>query len=296
MIRFLKHFLFILLTTIALLYVFDFTYTQIYLRSNPRNKLQYILNTKNESYDVVFIGSSRVANHIDTKLFDSLSSKKTINLGAEGAGLKDNLLQIKLLLENNKTSNIYLQLDDNFESEKPTSISISEAMPFLKNRIISDHLKNNFSNYNQLVYVPFYRYAINDPKIGFRELLMSIINKKPRINPAIGFTPKSGNKLPFKEYRLPMNISNQNVVLNEIKDICKKNKINLVLFISPFCKSTKNIDYVLKLKNKFSDLIDMSIGYENEYFYNANHLNKRGARLFTKDLYQRSKLLIKEGL
>ncbi|MDX1830493.1 MAG: hypothetical protein R3342_13215 [Lutibacter sp.] len=292
--QFLKYIISISISTIALLYLCDFIYTQVYINSNPRNKLQYILNTKNESFDIIFIGSSRVANHIDTKLFDSLSNKKTINLGVEGAGLNDNLLQLKLLIANNNISNVFLQIDSNFEYDKPSNIAISEAMPFLNyNNIINTHIKKYFNNFEKLEYIPFYRYAINDPKIGFREMFFSVANKKPRTNPSIGFTPKFGNKLPLIESSLPKTIKLKNIILDEITDICRKNKIQLTLYISPYCSKTKNMRYIEKLITKVPNLIDLSKGYDDKLFFNCGHLNNQGAKIFTTNLYNATKNKIK---
>lgn len=291
--QFIKYLFSLLLLIIGLLYLCDIIYTQTYINSNPRNKLQYILNTEDEVFDVVFLGSSRVANHIDVKLFDSLSHKKNINLGVEGAGLNDNLLQLKLLVDKNHISNIFLQIDFNFERTSPSNISISEAMPFLRNKIIKDHLKNNFINFKKLEYLPFYRYAINDPKIGFREFFISIFNKKPRINPSIGFTPKIGNILPLKGQNLSKTIKQNNSVLDEIIKICKENKIALTLYTSPFCSKTKNMDYINKLKIKVPGLIDLSKGYSDKMFFNCGHLNSEGAKIFTTNLYNATKNRLK---
>lgn len=290
--RFLKYIISVFILTFVILYLCDFLYTQVYLNSKPRNKLQYILNTKNESFDIIFIGSSRVANHIDTKLFDSLSNKKTINLGVEGAGLNDNLLQLKLLISNNKISNVFLQIDFNFESDEPSNIAISEAMPFLNNIIINNHIKNYFNDFEKLEHIPYYRYAINDPKIGFREMFFSVINKKPRTNPSIGFTPKYGNNLQLIG-SLPKVINSKNIVLEEIMDLCRNNKIELTLYISPFCSKIENIDYIEKLITKVPNLIDLSKGYDDKLFFNCGHLNNRGAKIFTKNLYNATKDNIK---
>lgn len=290
---FLKKIISILILVIALLYLLDLVYTQAYINANPRNKLQYILKTKNESYDIVFLGSSRVANHINTKLFDSLSNKKTINLGVEGAELNDNLLQLKLLIANNNISNVFLQIDSNFQHEGPSNIVTSEAMPFLNtNEIINHHVKEYFDNYKKLKYIPFYRYAINDPKIGFREVLLSAFNKKPRIDPNIGFSPIFGNKNPINGHSLPETIKTENNILEDIIDICKKNKVQLVLFTSPYCNKAKHKNYIEKLKRKIPYLIDLSKGYDNNLFYNCGHLNYNGATVFTTNLYNATKLKI----
>ena len=172
--------------------------TKIYRDCHPRNKLQYILKLKHQQFDVVFLGSSRVANHIDTKLFSEISNKKSINLGVEGAGINDNLLQLQLLLAQNKVKVLYLQIDTNLETTLPSNISTAEAMPFIANPSIEKHTKIYSDAFIALYYIPFYRYAINDAKIGFRELFFSLLNKKPATDPSIGFTPKVGNSIPQK--------------------------------------------------------------------------------------------------
>ncbi|MEW4922277.1 hypothetical protein [Algibacter sp. 2305UL17-15] len=290
MAHFTKYLISILIGTLCLLYVCDFIYTQVYLHSNPRNKLQYILNTTGEHFDTVFMGSSRVANHVDTKLFDSKSNSKTINLGVEGAGLNDNLLQLKLLISNNTISKVFLQIDTNFESDTPSNIAISEAMPFLnQNKIINNHIKTYLNNSTKLECIPFYRYAINDPKIGFREMFFSVFNKKPKTDPSIGFTPKLGNRRPLIQYKLPKAIKNKNSVLEEIIHICLKNKIRLITYISPYCSKIENRDYIAKLKTKIPNLIDLSKGYDDTLFFNCGHLNNEGAKIFTNNLYDVTK-------
>jgi hypothetical protein len=275
----------ILFSLILLLYLADFIFTTVYIKSIPRNKLQYILKEKNKFYDIVFLGSSRVANHVDTELFSKLSGKRCINLGVEGAGLNDNLLQLKLLLDSNKVNNLFLQVDNNFQNSSPSNISISEAMPFFTNKIVSDHLKEHFNNYYLLKYIPFYRYAVNSPKIGFREMFFSLINKKPRIDPSKGYIPKFHKALTLKYYSFPKNIVRENPALNEIKLICKEYNVNLILFISPYCSKVINSNYLEQLNYKIPNLYDLSKNYKDDYFSNCSHLNDRGAKEFTKSLF-----------
>lgn len=282
--RFIQNTLKLTLLIIVLVFACDLLYTAVYRNGAPRNKLQYILNTENETFDIVFLGSSRVANHVDTKLFDSLSHKKTINLGVLGAGLNDNFLQLKLLIQNNQVNSVYLQIDDNFEREYPTALGTASAMPFIRNTIIKEHTKRYFDNFNTLYYIPFYRYAINDPKIGFRELFFSSINKAPKIDPSVGYIPKYGSR-PSQSGSLPKEIAKENAILKEIRALCKVNSIELVLFISPYSSTVKNRDYIGKLKNKVPDLLDVTKGYNDSLFYNYGHLNNKGARVFTKNLY-----------
>ena len=108
----------ILLTTVLLLCLFDWAYTEVYVRSIPRNKTKYVLGLKDQKIDYVFLGSSRVENHIDTQLIKTLTSKKVLNLGIQGAKLDDNYLLLQLLIHNNvKIGKLFLQVDYIFNTE-----------------------------------------------------------------------------------------------------------------------------------------------------------------------------------
>jgi len=289
--KFALHIFALLVLISTLLFVCDLTYTRIYTNCHPRNKLQYILQLKNEQFDAVFLGSSRVANHIDVELFSQLSHKKAINLGVEGAGLNDNLLQLQLLLAQNKVKQLYLQVDSNLESTGPSNISQAEAMPFIKNKLVKEHTQKYFTGFDQLYYIPFYRYAVNDAKIGFRELFFSAFNKKPAIDPAIGYTPKYGNSIPAGKSTTmeAKGLVAKNPILTHIKNLCQQNHTELVLFMTPICSKIDVKPYVCKLKEMEPKLIDLTQGFDDSLFYNCGHLNDSGAKILTRRLYEATK-------
>ena len=289
--KFLLHIFSILALVFLLLFLCDMLYSKIYRDGIPRNKLHYIINLKKESFDVVFLGSSRVANHIDTDLFNKLSHKRTINLGVEGAGLNDNLLQLRLLLAHNQVKTVFLEIDSNLETTEPSNISTAEAMPFIHNPIVLAHTKKYHPNFDYLYYIPFYRYAINDAKIGFRELFFSFLNKKPGIDPSVGYTPKFGNAIPDKPLEImgEKTVLHENSVLNEIRLLCRENNTKLVLFITPFCSKINPDPYIQKMKKYAPELLDFTKGYPDSMFYNCGHLNDEGAKKLTKALYQATK-------
>jgi len=283
--KFISYIISITAILVLMMFILDIIYTQIYSRSNPRNTFQYILKTKDIKYDIVFLGSSRVASHLDIKLFESLSNKNAMNFGVNGISLNDNLLQLKLLIDNNiSISEIFLQIDAEFNYEDASIVMTTEAMPFLKNKIVKFHFKKYNEDFNYLYYLPFYRYLIYDPKIGFREAFFSFFNKNPKIDPKIGFVPKYGSDLSIPRV-LPLTVSERNIILEEIIRICKKNDIELTLYLSPFCSKVENKEYLESLKNKIPSLLDLSEGYDDELFYNCGHLNLQGAQLFTENLY-----------
>ena len=58
----------ILLLTFLLLVILDIVYTQVYLNSSYRGKIDYVYNSNAREYDVVVLGSSRANNHFVTKI------------------------------------------------------------------------------------------------------------------------------------------------------------------------------------------------------------------------------------
>lgn len=285
------HIVFLLGLVVLLFTICDSVYTSVYRNCQPRNKLEYILQLKNNHFDVVFLGSSRVANHIDSQLFSKLSGKKSINLGVEGAGLNDNLLQLQLLLEHNTVSQVYLQVDTNLESTAASNIATAEAMPFIQNEIVRRHTEKYNSNYQALYHIPFYRYAVNDSKIGFRELFFSMVNKKPGTDPSIGFIPKSGNSI-SDDPRTTLDskgLVNINSILSQIRVLCRKHHTELVLFITPYCSKIDAKSYVKKIQTMEPELIDLTEGYADSLFYNCGHLNDKGARILTQHLFDVSR-------
>lgn len=278
----------IILISILILVVLDVVFTFSFENCIPRNKLQFALKTVNRKYTNVFIGSSRVANHIDVKYLDSISGEKNLNLGVEGATYGDNLLMLKLFIENgNKMDRVFLQLDHFYEQNEMAAIANSDALPFIRNTIVEEHFKKYDKQFNAYYYYPFYRYQSADFKIGFREFFMSAINKNPKIDFNYGYIPKfESNDLTNYE-RFPEILAKKNVFIEEIISICKKRNIKLILFCAPFCSYTKDFTYIHKLKIKFPLLYDYSTSMKDSAFSNCSHLNNEGAKIFTQLIFEK---------
>jgi hypothetical protein len=264
----------------------DVVYTKVYTNSNPRNKFQYILSLKPQNIDNIFLGSSRTANHIVTQNVQLLSGESALNLGIEGAVFEDNLLQLKLLIDKHiKIKRVFMQVDNLYENDGVSNIANAEALPFIKNLIIKEHLKSQLEDFPAKYYIPFYRYMVTEHKIGLREFFFTIINKKPRVDLKDGYTPKYGkNKLVTS--KLPNKIKQKNETLNKMFQICKANSIKLIYFVAPICSKTEGINYIDKLKIKLPELKDFSRSLGDDYFYNCAHLNDEGAKVFTESLTQ----------
>ena len=281
---FLKKTLLLLLLILLLAIGLELIYDYVYIHANPRNKSEYILQLKNQKIDYIFFGSSRVKNTIDTKLVESLTHKKTLNLGIDGAKLDDILLQLSILLENNvKFEKIFIQIDYSYSYNKYYQIK-PVWLPFIhSNKAINDMLKKS-DHYFEYKYIPFYRYMVNDYSIGFREFFFTAINTKSKQNFENGFVPLDEDYSVVKFDSSP-NIVCYNQFFEKIKQLCLVNKIKVVYFCAPFSPDIKNAAMMQKLKKRVPELVDYSNFFKSTtYFANSNHLNRNGAKIITTDI------------
>lgn len=278
-VKFLFKLIFILFFTLVIL---DVTYTFVKIKSEPRNKIDKIINSKNETFDVIILGSSRAENHLVSKMFIK-NGYKTFNYGISGARLDENLLELKLMLENNfKIKNIILQVDINIENEEYSKVVQAQFMPYFHtSEIIKNHYKK-LPNYNSFFYIPFYRYIYYDTEIGFRETIFTILKKESKILKNNGFVGLKGT-VEVLSFDKSKNFPQKNNTYEEIKFICKKNKINLISISTPVCENHNNIYYFKKIIKLYPEIIDFhSIIKNDNYFYSCGHMNEEGAKLFTK--------------
>ena len=77
-----KILLVLLLSSLAL----DFIYTTVFAQSESRNKVEHVIHSKPQNYDVIILGTSRANNHFVSELFEK-EGLRTFNYGMSGAHL-----------------------------------------------------------------------------------------------------------------------------------------------------------------------------------------------------------------
>ena len=287
--KFIKNIVLYLLLFLVSTFVLDGIYTLIYSNSIVRNKVQFVINASPKHYDAIILGSSRAENHIVTELFEK-KGLKVYNLGMSGDGLCDDSILLKLFFEKgNTTKKILFQVDLQFISETSAPAIQATFLPyFTTNQTIYNHYKENAENAFALAYLPFYRYCAFDSRIGLRELLLTLINKKGKFYDQNGFIPleeKLNSKL---KYNLPARVAKKNKYYDEIVNLCKKNQVQLISFMAPFCPYVYNGNYFSKLKKQVPELYDYSgVIKKDSVFAACGHLNKKGATVFTAMLLEK---------
>lgn len=284
--KFIKNILLLISVVIFLMIVLDYSYTKIYEESKPRTKFQYLKSLKNKKIEYVFLGSSRVENAIIPKIIKDRTGKEAVNLGFQASKLQDVFTILKLVKELNiENETVFIQIDYIFNINSGSSNILEyEMIPFIReNEIIKSHLKKQSKgsflfNY----YVPFYRYCRNDLKLGFREVFLNLMNKKSNLIETKGYIPLRGYSA-IHNGSLPAEIVDKNKIFDSITKFCSKNKIKVVFYCTPFCKHTKNLEFIQKLKYKVPSLNDFSnVILQDEKFQNCSHLNNDGAEVFTE--------------
>jgi hypothetical protein len=272
----------ILVGIFLLLVVLDLVYTEVYLQSSNRGKIDYVYNSKARNYDVVILGSSRANNHFVAPLFEK-KGLKAFNFGMSGGHLFEASLLLKLMVERQyKIKNLILEADLNLSNEQMADGIASKFLPYIHN---SKAIKEHFSSqkgFNQLFYIPFYRYVNFETRIGFREMFFNGIHKKTVHLDNRGYYPLGKNPNANMKNDLTNLKPLHNKYYEEIKQICAANNINLIAVMTPMCSNVKGLDYFEKVNTVYPEIYNYENAVEgDQYFSSCGHLNDTGARKFT---------------
>jgi len=291
--RFLIYITGILILTVLIAVVLDVIYTSIFLQSKNRGKIETVFNSEAQKFDVIILGSSRANNHFVSEMFED-KGLRTFNYGMSGGHLFEASLLLKLMIERNyEIKNVILEADLNLSNDQESDGVSAKFLPYIHN---SNVIRNHFSeqkNFNELYYIPFYRYLKYDSKIGFREIVKIEVREKTNALDNLGFYPlkkhKNGN---MKNNIVNLNPLTHNRYYEEIKNICKSNNINLIVVMTPMCENVVGMNYFDKVKKAYPEIHNYENAVvEDKYFSSCGHMTDEGAKLFTarilRDFFQK---------
>ena len=282
--RFLIYITGILILTVLIAVVLDVIYTSIFLQSKNRGKIETVFNSEAQKFDVIILGSSRANNHFVSEMFED-KGLRTFNYGMSGGHLFEASLLLKLMIERNyEIKNVILEADLNLSNDQESDGVSAKFLPYIHN---SNVIRNHFSeqkNFNELYYIPFYRYVKYDSKIGFREIVKIEVREKTNALDNLGFYPlkkhKNGN---MKNNIVNLNPLIHNRYYEEIKNICKSNNINLIVVMTPMCENVVGMNYFDKVKRMYPEIHNYeNVVVEDKYFSSCGHMTDEGAKKFTE--------------
>ena len=281
--RFLIYITKIIAIIILIAVALDGLYTAVFLQSKNRGKIETIFNSRAQKYDVVILGSSRANNHFVSQMFED-KGLETFNYGISGGHLFEASLMLKLMIERKYViKNVILEADLNLSNDKESEGVSAKFLPFIHNsKVIKKHFLT-LENFNELYYLPFYRYIKYDSKIGFREIYKILKNEPTNALNNLGYYPlekhKKGN---MKNNIVNLNPLPHNKYYEEIKSICKDNNIKLIAVMTPMCENVTGMNYFEKVKKAYPEIYNYeNTVIENKYFSSCGHMTNTGAKIFT---------------
>ena len=277
--KLLKYVSFFVLILIALSFFFDALYTNLYNRHVPREKAAWLrTKTKTDKIDYVLIGSSRCLNDLDPRIIEARTGKVGMNLGNRSSGPFENKLMVLQAIKSTNARQIFIQEDYMYNVFTPDNIAETKWLPYLKEEDIYAEFKPFGSRYFYMRHVPFLRYQLNDPVVGFRNVAFMSLGMKAPFSESMGFVPHHGT-LGFEDVYLDTIQDIQNPIYEDIIKLCAAENIELIFFTAPFYNSKTDFAVLAKYLPNYTDFSN-SISNRN-LFADVKHLNDDGAIAFT---------------
>jgi hypothetical protein len=273
----------IVLITISLAILLDGFYTVMFLQCKNRGKIDQVYNSEGRKYDVVILGSSRANNHFVTSMFEE-KGLKTFNYGMSGSHLFETSIMLQWMIERKyQIKNVILEADLNLAGINRSEGISAAFLPFIHS---SEIVKKQFESeidFNELYYIPFYRYIKFESRIGFREMFFNAIHKRTGNLDNEGYYPllgvENGN---MKNNIVNLNPLPHNKHYEKIKKICKDNNINLITVMTPMCENVTGMNYFDKVQKAYPEIHNYeNVVVENKNFSSCGHMNDTGAKMFT---------------
>lgn len=283
----------------------DFFHNKTYIGMSG-GKVNYLLDNFNH-IPVLAIGNSRCAHHVVPEVLNPLGG--AYNLSHNGMNLVFHTGLINQLVLNEKilidTILLHVERSEMFNPSLDKERDIQHLKYYFYE---NEWIKNEIAN---LSYFESYKYFFSSYKWNGKVVsTFSNYLKGKYVSP-----PLDGYVAKLKTERDSINVmwsymkrgeinssdlkinANFNSYITSLDNLCKKNKIKLICFLSPIYKP--NQVYISKteklIENYFNDLDLLFYDYSNEFYKNDEiksiwnwtddyHMNEKGAFIFTKKL------------
>jgi len=308
---FLKKFILFVSITLVLSYAVYFLLNAFQLKYYKTSlKTRWVLELKDKHVDYVFLGSSRMANMIASKDFDSTLQTTSINLATPGSSYGESyVLFQQYLAHGNTAKTLVLSFDlfksrhRDFKGEAFTPLVFKQFDFFPYEEV--PEIKSVYNSYTSpwhidlWKYLPFSRYAEFNTYFKVDPMLQFMFDGKPQ---QATFNTTTGEQLIYnfdfkgEKSAVPGGIQlgpRSEQYLLKILALAKQHNISIILVTAPYYKmkafDRKNHTlYVDFLEDKFNTrYIDFTASNEWKtytYFSDAIHTNVYGSKLYTQML------------
>lgn len=284
-----KRFIFAVFLFVLPLYIADYIISEKMQCSNKREiESWYDLMHSKIDADIVIMGNSRVWVHINPLVLDSVLGVESYNLGMDGSGVNRQIHKYNLFRKYNRKPKIIIQSIDAWCMENKTGYEREQMYPYFWNW---DFRKEYFDSEPFTAfekYIPLYRFGsfhplTSGPKYltkGYRGMERHWNGTEFEKIKEIVFKPNNDTAKMFEDYIAKATAEGIMVIL-----------VYTPQFVGA-TEKTSNQDYMHKwyeqLSKKYNtpilDYTYMDICRDTTYFYNAMHLNRKGAEIFSDSL------------
>lgn len=254
--------------------------------------------------DIVIYGSSAAQVHIDPQIIEDILDVPTYNIGIQGHNFWLQYLRHRLFMKYNRAPRFIICEVDVYTLEKRKNLyNLEQFLPYMLFNNSIRYYTKSYQGYSFFdYYIPLLRY------LGWKKLIPRIVrNSIHQIDPPPirikgfqGVDKEWGDdfekaKAQMAYYEVKLDTASINLFEKFLIE-CKENQINIIFVLTPmyteaqhFIKNTKEVisifeNFAFKYSIPFLDYYNDEICKNKEYFYNAGHLNRMGASLFTKKL------------
>ena len=290
-----KAFIFKILLFATVIFLVDFfagiVLDKLYKNAQSGVALQenYIFNETKE--DVLIFGSSRAAFHYIPGIISKETGYSVYNVGREGTGIYFHNVLLLATLDRYKPKVVVLDLDfrDIYNRTGNFSTDVyKELLPYYgKFNIELDSIIT--PNFYDAIFCQSNLYKYN--KKFFNVISGSFPKAKDNFNgyrPLIGEWDKTPKKLPPEKLVVGDKLLQ---TIGEFINRAKQNDIKIIIALSPSYKQLPQefYDYTNKLSNTYQVEVlnhykDSTFLNNSAYFYDEEHLNNKGAELYSKKI------------
>ena len=271
-------------------------------RRNPIVKVNWIFAMDHRDFDYIVIGSSRAYHTVDIPTVDHATKLEGVNLGLNGAAFPEIALVLERFLEHNTTREVALEvdpfgLDRNYLRDR---LHAYLYVPYIDEPIVEDALNEYFGMQAEAWhYIPMYKYAEWNGRIGLRSVLELISHPAPEFD-AFG-SRLSASHMSDSAVRAvrdtTYHIDRSRVLgFERVLDIAKLHDVRVTMFVAPefgpAIRAAHGRDQTIALYRAiarkrgipFFTFDDPAIANDPANFSDAEHLNSTGAKKFSAEL------------
>ena len=293
---FLYKILLFLLPAWCVLTICDYFFSEMVKKSSYFHILNWydLMHGKIDA-NAVIMGNSRAWVQIDPVILDSILGWNTYNLGLDASPINRQVKKYNLFSVYNKRPQLIIQNIDFSSLGYSVGYEREQFFPYFWEKPMRDELfpSEPFSIWEE--YVPMYRYYHNFT-LGI--LYCVLTNTSNSLSKGYQGQEKQWDGTGYKNVKTIKFASNDTTLMIFDKYLAarKAEGVKVIFVYSPlYIGATKKIENLQEMRNTYQQYADkyeipvldytyMNICYDTAYFFNAMHLNKTGAEIFSDTL------------